>query len=657
MLAKVIKLRNERGGAVSIGQLIDYLSRDQAEPISQEARSLQALETYVARDGVSGNREVQGGTLNLEGLDVSGPEDRALATQLMQHVARAGREKHDFKTNPFYHFVLSWRDGEHPTKDQAGEAVEIALKALGMQENQAFFAIHRDTDHEHLHCVVNRVHPEKLILSGPPKYDYFVLDKVCREIELAQCWQHDHGPHVVVDGQIRRLSKARRKELGLLSDEKAVQAPTPAARMAEKHAGVPSFADWMRTRVANDNDLVDQVGRGDGWTDFHHALAERGIRAELRGGGLVFTTTVDGRETSTKASGVNYKLSLGRLEKTMGAFAPASELHEADRSRTYARFTENVMRGVEPGLECPGSTGKSPEREKRRMERQAAREALLARYQAEKEAVKRTARERGQDLRDRQKQERQGLLERLRQEKPERMATLERDHGSKSIARGLWSAERAVEIEAMAVRHKVELADFRKLNRMEWPVWLERQAEMGDKAAISALRGIHYREQRKANKSRAGFEGEDLGDEIKPVEDSKPWKGGEERGQGTVGGIGGTLPAFSLASAHHEIDRIRDRIVYRDGSGAARLTDQGHRVDVHHGVQDTDAMRAGLRLAAQKFGGEIYITGSAEFREAAAREAARMGIRVADQDLQQIVADERQRIERDRGRGGEGVER
>lgn len=654
MLAKVIKLLNERGGAVSVQRLIDYLSRDQGQPISKEAQDLQALETYVARDGVSGNLEVQGGTVNLERLDVATPEDRALATQLMQHVAEAGRAKHGFRTNPYYHFVLSWREGEHPSGERARDAVDHALQALGMAENQAFFVIHRDTGNEHLHCVVNRVHPEMLILTGPPRYDYFVLDKACREIELAQGWQHDYGPHVVMDGNVQRLSKAKRKELGLLQGDKAVQSQTPAARMSEKHTGVPAFADWMRTRVGDD--LVALVERGGSWNDFHLALAERGIRAEFRGGGLVFATAFGGRETSTKASGVHYSLSLGRLEKAMGAFRTASELHEPEHSKTYASFAENVMRGVEPGLEYPGSTGKSPEREKRRITRQEERDALLLRYQAEKERVKRTAKDRSRAILDRQKREKQDVLIRLKAQKPERLMELERECGSKAVARGLWAAERASELELLQVKHKIESAENRRLNRMEWPDWLTRQAEQGDKAAVAALRGIRYREQRKANKSRAGFEGEELSDEFKPAEASKAWKGVESKGQGGVGGIWGTLPAFALSTAHHEIDRMRDRIVYRDDAGNARMTDHGHRVDIHRGMQDVDAISAGLRLSAEKFGGEVYITGSAEFRERAAREAARMGIRVADQDLQAAIADERQRTAHELQRG-HGVER
>ncbi|EQD34460.1 Relaxase/mobilization nuclease family protein, partial [mine drainage metagenome] len=43
---------------------------------------------------------------------------------------------------------------------------------------------------------------------------------------------------------------------------------------------------------------------------------------------------------------------------------------------------------------------------------------------------------------------------------------------------------------------------------------------------------------------------------------------------------------------------------------------------------------AALRIASQKYGGKVDITGSSEFRERATREATRLGIRVLNGDLQ-----------------------
>jgi hypothetical protein len=54
---------------------------------------------------------------------------------------------------------------------------------------------------------------------------------------------------------------------------------------------------------------------------------------------------------------------------------------------------------------------------------------------------------------------------------------------------------------------------------------------------------------------------------------------------------------------------------------------------------DAQAMRAGLLLASQKYGGEIFVTGSLTFRELAAKEALRMGIKVKNPELAFLVAE------------------
>lgn len=728
MLAKVIKLNNERGGNVSVQSVMDYLTRDEPE----KTGPAQELTDYVARDrdGLPRNQYLEGGSFNLEGLSVADPADRDLAVKMMDYISQAGQQKTHFNTNPLYHFALSWRDTEKPDQKQVREAVSHALKALGMEENQAFFVIHRDKDHHHhVHVVANRVHPEKLTLNGPPRFDYLVLDKACREIEQAQGWQHDNGPHAVIDGEITRLTKAQRKMLGLGTPEKDVHAPTPAARMYEVHAGASSFAAWARTNIAPElSEILAQHSAS--WERLHEALDRRGVRMEMRGGGLSLVTYALDRETSTKASGVDYKLSLGRLQKSLGPYRPpgyvadhttkqlikeiqhdysliskphypgsgpaeppkaldavrglssrsldsvqresemllhndalnslgegktstdpslrrpagstratggrGSSARQLDKS--YSRYIEGVMAGAEPG-ETPGRTGgNNTQRDQRRMERQSARESLVERFKEEKSNSKDKARGTRSTLQDRQASEKERLRQQLKASKPARIAELSAQMGSRQIASGIWAAEKAIALQNQQAAHKLEKAELSKMNNMDWPAWLERQAGAGDEAAMAALRGIRYREQRTKAKIRPGFEGEDLNNTI-----ATPQSGGA---------ISGEVGPFRLSSADIEIDHQRQRITYKDSEGKARLIDTGPRIDVLD-REDKDAMREGLTLASHKFGGELYITGDQEFREKAAREAARMNIRVADQDLQHVIQQEKNAIREQPGKGFE----
>jgi hypothetical protein len=63
-------------------------------------------------------------------------------------------------TSPVHAYSLSWAPGEHVTKAQKLEAAYASLKVQGLEEHQAFILEHTDTEHEHVHIIVNRVHPE-----------------------------------------------------------------------------------------------------------------------------------------------------------------------------------------------------------------------------------------------------------------------------------------------------------------------------------------------------------------------------------------------------------------------------------------------------------------------------------------------------------------
>lgn len=78
---------------------------------------------------------------------------------------------------------------------------------------------------------------------------------------------------------------------------------------------------------------------------------------------------------------------------------------------------------------------------------------------------------------------------------------------------------------------------------------------------------------------------------------------------------------------------------YHRGDRRAVFTDLGGRIEVHDD-RDQDGLTAALQLAVQKWPRGITLTGSADFRQLAARQAARLGIRVTDPDLAHVVTEE-----------------
>jgi len=607
MLAKVVLLKNERGGHVSAKSVMDYLARESEE--------------------LAPNQSIEGGTFNLERLQLDTPEDRILATQLIDHIAEAGHQKTHFKTNPLYHYALSWREGEHPTTAQCQQAAAHTLKTLGLEDNQAIWFVHRDTEkHHHLHVVVNRVHPESLTLTGPPRYDYFVLDKACRETELMQGWQHDNGPYAVIDGAVVKLSKKQRKELGLLAVDKPQHAPSPKDRIHELHTGVPAFAQWMREQVMSE--LSKTINEQATWQAVHDTLAKYGVQLVEHGGGLIFTTKIDDKENSTKASGIDYRFSAGRLTKALGEYRPSTSPSSAPIT-TYQNYVKNARSGIAAN-EHPGITGSNVDRTKKRVQRQQAREDLTQQFADEKRGHRSNAKSVKADLAQQHKQENKALLATFKASKSTRVSELTEQHGSNRLALGLYAAEKVIAVQNLRAQQKNEREALGNRLRMDWPDWLEEQARMGNETAKSALRGIRYREQRKFNKSRPGFEGEFLGD-MSPYSQT-------ETPAGTISG-----ELFRLSGAGIQIDHQTQRIVYLDDAGNIRLTDSGPRIDVHK--TSTDTIEQGLLLAAQKFGGSVYVTGDATFREQSARQATRMGIKIMDEDLHEVVQHERSQMQ------------
>lgn len=162
------------------------------------------------------------------------------------------------------------------------------------------------------------------------------------------------------------------------------------------------------------------------------------------------------------------------------------------------------MRGVEPAAgEIPGKTGKSALRAERREERAEARNALYERYASQKKQSRDVIARRRQELSQRHKTERLQLTRQLSARKTQRVSSLAQQHG-KQVALALWAAERAKAQQELQARQQTEKTALKMATDTLWRAWVEREATAGDRAAQAALRGVHYREQRK-RKPLPGF--------------------------------------------------------------------------------------------------------------------------------------------------------
>lgn len=87
---------------------------------------------------------------------------------------------------PVAHLSLSWAKDETPDRAEMLRAVDGSLAALDLEGHQALIVAHNDTEHPHLHVLVNRVDPEtgKAATLSSGRY---------RLSTWAQGWEEAHG--------------------------------------------------------------------------------------------------------------------------------------------------------------------------------------------------------------------------------------------------------------------------------------------------------------------------------------------------------------------------------------------------------------------------------------------------------------------------------
>ena len=241
--------------------------------------------------------------------------DAADHAQEMTDLARAAHRSAD----PIIHYVLSWQAGEHPTPTQIDDAIDIVTaefdelpKSAGVREDhtwrdhQMVYGLHEDTDHDHVHLVVNRVDPQTdHAIRLNRGFDVDAGIRAAARIEHAQGWAVEANKRwrVTADGSVERAFASNR------------DAPRRASQKdlrRERETGVPSA-----TRIAIDRALP-AVARATTWAELHGKLDELAMRYVRSGAGAVIMVG----DTPVRASQVDRAATLGALTKRLGAFAP-----------------------------------------------------------------------------------------------------------------------------------------------------------------------------------------------------------------------------------------------------------------------------------------------------------------------------------------------
>lgn len=85
-------------------------------------------------------------------------------------------------SKPVLHIALSLAPEDQLRKDKLMEMCEHCAKEMGFENNQYIGIYHRDTNHQHLHIIANRVGIDKRTVSDSNSYQK--VASYCRKMEL-----------------------------------------------------------------------------------------------------------------------------------------------------------------------------------------------------------------------------------------------------------------------------------------------------------------------------------------------------------------------------------------------------------------------------------------------------------------------------------------
>lgn len=198
-------------------------------------KSFKGLAAYLLHDPDRATTNDRVGWTQSFNLDDAGPETawRLMAATAMsadELKAAAGVKKGKAAKNTAYHFALTFNPKDQPSEAVQRAAVTGALKALGLEKHQALAIAHRDTDHQHVHVMVNLIDPENG-MSAASKQPDGGPSKLSNSQRKFSTWAHrfilDHGL-TVTEGRLVNANKraqgeqvdARRKPRNVYEREK-----------------------------------------------------------------------------------------------------------------------------------------------------------------------------------------------------------------------------------------------------------------------------------------------------------------------------------------------------------------------------------------------------------------------------------------------------
>jgi hypothetical protein len=332
------------------------------------------------------------------------------------------------KSDKTCHLVLSFPEGERLSNADLKVIEERFCEALGFREHQRISVMHDDTDHQHIHIAINKIHPRKLTIHNP-YYDYKKVATLCEQIE---------------------------QEYGLtqVNHETKLDQSSRIIQDIEAKAGIESLLGWIR------REYLDDIKRVDTWQDLHQLLQNHGLAIKERGNGLVF---VSSNGVAVKASYVDRSLSKPNLIKRLGVFKAATHTAQATSTQSKQYQPRPLQNAIDTAR-------------------------LFERYQQQQTDAATWRKEQWLTLRE----QRNRLIERAKKDAKRKRSILKQVQAGRLVKKALYatvSGQFKAKLDEIKREYRAAYAQLKtRQRRMAWLDWLIVEAKNGNAEALSALR-------------------------------------------------------------------------------------------------------------------------------------------------------------------------
>lgn len=370
--------------------------------------------------------------------------------------------------NPVVHYVLSWSKQERPTPEQKENAIRRIVHDLDCDELAWLAVEHSGTSHEHVHLVINRVHPLEARLK---RFDWDIkkVTKAVAQLNAEMGWkQMPGGPYDVVNGEVRPAQRSPNKVRvrgDSLNAERwnDIEAPERAIERA-----------WNAARSASS------------WQMFHRIIAQYGLRytpyRKGRANGATWElirTMPDGvLRTEHRKASIIPAASLSKMQKKLGDYEMPSP--ETAKTLVPQPAVESPHRKAERAAAAEREAEEQREQQKLQEAERARRIETARQQKAKKEAAEAERRER-----KRQREQREAEERRRREQERETCRRLEQEE-RQTLERyaaeiGALRTEVLAETEKRRPSSEALSACLRKLDKFErkWrgtPAWQNDEA-------------------------------------------------------------------------------------------------------------------------------------------------------------------------------------